>query len=234
MKSTLLAMTLSLAATPMAFAGAGHDDMMEIGQAAEVGMETRTIQVKLMETEDGDMVFEPRVLDMKAGETVRLAIENIGELEHEFVMDTVAAVAKHKEVMNEFPEMEHDDPNAVRLAPGEKDEIVWTFANAGSFQFACLIPGHYEAGMHGALSVSAATQSIASAETFTKGVVKKIDAEAGKVTIIHEELVDLEMPAMTMVFRVADAAMLETLSEGEEIEFVAARVEGKLTVTKLQ
>ena len=154
MKSTLLAMTLILAAAPMAFASPGHDEMMEIGHAAEVGMETRTIQVKLMETEDGDMVFEPRVLDMKAGETVRLAIENVGELEHEFVMDTVAAVAEHKELMNKFPEMEHDDPNAVRLAPGEKDEIVWTFANAGSFQFACLIPGHYEAGMHGALSVN--------------------------------------------------------------------------------
>ncbi len=234
MKSTLLAMTLILAATPMAFAGPGHDGMMEIGQAAEAGAESRTIQVKLMETEDGDMIFEPNVLDFKAGETVRLAIENIGELEHEFVMDTVAAVAEHKEVMTEFPDMEHDDPNAVRLVPGEKGEIIWTFANAGSFQFACLIPGHYEAGMHGALSVSAASQSIASVETFTKGIVKKIDAKAGKVTIIHEELVDLKMPAMTMVFRVADAAMLETLSEGEEIEFVVARVEGKLTVTKLQ
>ena len=154
MKSTLLAMTLILTATSMAFAGAGHDEMMEIGQAAKAGAETRTIQVKLMETEDGEMIFEPRVLDMKAGETVRLAIENVGEQEHEFVMDTVDAVAKHKALMNKFPEMEHDDPNAVRLAPGEKDEIVWTFANAGSFQFACLIPGHYEAGMHGALSVN--------------------------------------------------------------------------------
>ena len=66
----------------------------------------------------------------------------------------MAAVAEHKELMNEFPEMEHDDPNAVRLAPGEKGEIIWTFANAGSFQFACLIPCHYEAGMHGALSVN--------------------------------------------------------------------------------
>lgn len=85
-----------------------------------------------------------------------------------------------------------------------------------------------------AATLFAATLSMASAETFTKGVVKKIDAEAGKVTIIHEELVDLEMPAMTMVFRMADAAMLETLTEGKEIEFVAARVEGKLTVTTLK
>ena len=158
MKSTLLAMTLILAATPMAFAAGkhtgGHDGVMEIGQPAKAGAETRTIQVKLMETAEGDMIIEPRVLDFKAGETVRLAIKNVGENEHEFVMDTVAAVAKHKELMQQFPEMEHDDPNALRLAPGEKGEIVWTFAKAGSFEFACLIPGHYDAGMHGTLSVN--------------------------------------------------------------------------------
>jgi len=85
-----------------------------------------------------------------------------------------------------------------------------------------------------AATLFAATLSMAAAETFTKGVVKKIDAKAGKVTIIHEELVDLGMPAMTMVFRVAEAAMLKMLSEGQEIEFVVARVEGKLTITKLQ
>lgn len=85
-----------------------------------------------------------------------------------------------------------------------------------------------------AATLLVATLSMASAETFTNGIVKKIDVKAGKVTITHEELVDLKMPAMTMVFRLADAAMLETLSEGEEIAFVAARVEGKLTVTKLQ
>ncbi|WP_218961096.1 copper-binding protein [Ruegeria sediminis] len=72
------------------------------------------------------------------------------------------------------------------------------------------------------------------AETFTRGVVTEIDSDAQKVTIEHEELVDLGMPAMTMVFRLADPAMLETLGEGQEIEFVAERINGKLTVTKLQ
>jgi Cu/Ag efflux protein CusF len=72
------------------------------------------------------------------------------------------------------------------------------------------------------------------AATFTKGTVKKIDEKAGKVTLIHEELVDLEMPAMTMVFVLADPAMVEQLAVGEEIEFVAERVNGKLTVTELR
>ena len=61
----------------------------------------------------------------------------------------------------------------------------------------------------------------AMATEFTKGVVKKVDAKAGKVTIIHEELANLDMPAMTMVFRTADPAMLEKMKEGQEIEFVA-------------
>ncbi|CAN7383081.1 copper-binding protein [Pararhizobium sp. LjRoot235] len=72
------------------------------------------------------------------------------------------------------------------------------------------------------------------AAEFTKGTVKKVDAKAKKVTLIHEELKSLEMPAMTMVFRVKDDALLEKLKEGASIEFVAERVEGKLTVTEVK
>ena len=75
--------------------------------------------------------------------------------------------------------------------------------------------------------------SLASAETFTKGVIKKLDTKAGKVTIIHEALIDLDMPAMTMVFR-ADEEMMAKMAEGNEIEFLADRVNGKLTVTALK
>jgi uncharacterized cupredoxin-like copper-binding protein len=100
------------------------------------------------------MLFSPRQLDFKAGETVVFTIINEGDNPHEFVMDTVANNAKHKAVMDKFPEMEHDDLNAVRLEPGEKGTIMWTFANSGTFEFACLIPGHYEAGMYGALTVN--------------------------------------------------------------------------------
>ncbi|MDG1281993.1 MAG: copper-binding protein [Pseudorhodobacter sp.] len=79
----------------------------------------------------------------------------------------------------------------------------------------------------------AASMSLASAETFTKGVIKKLDTKAGKVTIIHEALIDLDMPAMTMVFR-ADEEMMAKMAEGNEIEFLADRVNGKLTVTALK
>ncbi|CZT37804.1 copper-binding protein [Rhizobium sp. 9140] len=79
-----------------------------------------------------------------------------------------------------------------------------------------------------------AISSAAFAAEFTKGTVKKVDAKAKKVTLIHEELKDLEMPAMTMVFRVKDDAMLGKLKEGANIEFVAERLEGKLTVTEIK
>jgi len=72
------------------------------------------------------------------------------------------------------------------------------------------------------------------AAEFTKGTVKKVDMKAKKVTIVHEELKNLEMPAMTMVFKVADDAMMEKLKEGAKIEFVAERVKGKLTVTEVK
>ena len=73
-----------------------------------------------------------------------------------------------------------------------------------------------------------------SAQEFTKGTVKKVDEKAKKVTLIHEELKSLDMPAMTMVFSVADAAMFAKMKQGATVEFVADRVNGKLTVTQVK
>ncbi|KJZ30204.1 copper oxidase [Paracoccus sp. S4493] len=129
----------------------GHENPM--GMPATDG-DMQTVEVSMRETEEGAMIFEPGELSFAPGETVRLVITNNGELEHEFVMDSVKTNAEHKEVMAKFPEMEHDDPNAVRLQPGETGEILWTFGESGEFEFACLIPGHYEAGMHGPLNVT--------------------------------------------------------------------------------
>ncbi|CAK07923.1 hypothetical protein ELG83_10205 [Rhizobium leguminosarum] len=87
-------------------------------------------------------------------------------------------------------------------------------------------------GVAALLSASAAFGAFA--EEFTKGVVNKVDAKAKKVTIKHEDLKNLDMPAMTMVFRVENPALLERLKEGSNVEFVAERVNGKLTVTEVK
>lgn len=78
------------------------------------------------------------------------------------------------------------------------------------------------------------TAAGAFAQEFTKGVVNKIDTKTNKVTIKHEDLKNLDMPAMTMVFRVEDPAILAKMKEGASIEFVAERVNGKLTVTQMK
>jgi uncharacterized cupredoxin-like copper-binding protein len=157
MKPIITAVLLSLA-TPPGFAagthGGGHGDAMEVGTPATAEDATTQIAVSLFETDDGDMLIEPGELDFAAGETVLFTITNNGDYEHEFVMDTIQNNEKHKELMEQFPEMEHADPNALRLQPGETGTFAWTFANAGTFEFACLIPGHYQSGMHGALSVN--------------------------------------------------------------------------------
>ncbi len=209
----------------------GHHEMAA-GMPGMADMVTRTIEVSMIETDDGDMIFEPKSLEIVAGETVRFAIQNKGELEHEFVLDTMKENVMHKAMMAKFPEMEHDDPNSVRLEEGQSGEIIWSFTNTGTFEFACLIPGHYEAGMHSSIEVADAGDT--ATVTYTKGVVKKVSAKSGKVTIIHEALTNLGMPAMTMVFRVSEDAMLEKMNEGDNIEFVAERLKGKLVVTDLK
>lgn len=159
MKKTTAALAALLALTGAAVASGNHagghdeDGMMAIGKPGAATDASRTITITMMERDDGGMVFEPASLSVSEGETLRLKFVNKGELDHEFVMDVHQGIMEHKELMERFPEMEHDDPNSIRLAPGATGEIVWTFAKAGDFGFGCLIPGHYDAGMRGDISV---------------------------------------------------------------------------------
>lgn len=158
-KRMMMAATLGLSLlTVPAFATGshegGHHDEMAAGKPGKAAKADRTVKISMRETDDGKMVYEPSQIVAKKGETIRIVVTNTGETDHEFVLDEMAKNAEHKALMEKFPEMEHDDPNAIRLAPGKSGEIVWTFTNAGDFEFACLIPGHYESGMHGPVKVS--------------------------------------------------------------------------------
>ena len=133
--------------------GHGEAGMMAIGKPGKKTEASRTVTITMMERDDGGMVFEPASLGVSEGETLRLKFVNKGKLDHEFVMDVHEGIMEHKALMERFPEMEHDDPNSIRLAPGATGEIVWTFAKAGDFGFACLIPGHYDSGMKGDINV---------------------------------------------------------------------------------
>lgn len=107
----------------------------------------------IVEHENGTMAFSPNTLRVKRGETVRFVVTNAGKLPHEFRIDTVAGNAAHEAMMREMPDMKHDEGDGIALAPGANGHFDWTFTHAGTFQFACLIPGHLEAGMHGTITV---------------------------------------------------------------------------------
>lgn len=77
-------------------------------------------------------------------------------------------------------------------------------------------------------------KATAAATPMSEGEVRKVDKSAGKVTIRHGPLRNLDMPAMTMVFRVKDLAMLDQLKEGDKIKFSADKVDGTFTVTEIE
>ncbi|SDY81932.1 cupredoxin domain-containing protein [Citreimonas salinaria] len=155
MKTYTLASALVLTSTAAFAAGSGdhsHDMARPVGEPGSLAEVDRTVEIRMMET-DGGMGFDPEELVVSKGETVRFDVSNIGDLAHEIVLGTKKNNLAHKQEMADMAQMDHDDPNALRLAPGEEGEIIWTFSNDGTFQFACLIPGHMEAGMQGPIAV---------------------------------------------------------------------------------
>ncbi len=118
------------------------------GNAKEV---KRSINIAMLDT----MRFSPDKIDIKQGETIRFLLKNQGKMLHEMVIGTKKELEEHAALMLKFPDMEHDEPYMVHVPAGKSGEIIWTFNRAGDFDFACLIAGHYQAGMVGKISVAA-------------------------------------------------------------------------------
>ena len=129
--------------------GHGHDSEA-IGKPGVAAKVTRTVRIDMKD----DMRFHASDIVAKRGETIRFIVKNSGQLKHEMVLGTDKELKEHYEVMKKNPEMEHDDPNMVTVAPGKSGEIVWQFTQAGKVDFACLQPGHYDAGMKGVVNVA--------------------------------------------------------------------------------
>ena len=132
-------------------AGAVVKEQKAWGIAGDAKAAKRTVDVGMSD----NMRFTPDRLDVREGETVRFRVRNTGKVMHEFVIGTKAENDKHAELMVKFPTMEHDEPYMAHVAPGKTGEIVWTFNRPGDFDFACLIAGHYQAGMVGKIKVAA-------------------------------------------------------------------------------
>jgi len=131
---------------------AGGHGTASIGQPGVASKAQRTLTVEMSDA----MRFTPSSIQVRRGETVRFVIKNTGQLKHEFNLGTEADLKAHYEMMKKFPEMEHDEPNIASVAPGGNGEVVWQFTQAGTVHFACLHPGHFEAGMKGTVKVGTA------------------------------------------------------------------------------
>jgi uncharacterized cupredoxin-like copper-binding protein len=221
----------------------------DFGRTGDPKKASRIIRIHMADT----MRFTPAALEIKQGETVRFVVKNSGKQMHEMVLGTMQELRKHAESMRKHPGMEHDEPYMAHVAPGKLEEIAWQFTKPGEFHYGCLVPGHFEAGMVGKITVGAAAspvpsaaqpqsnpvrqqgaQQVAQAAAMADGEVRKVDKEAKKITIKHGPIATLDMPAMTMVFQVKDPAMLDEIGAGDKIKFSAEKLGGAFTVTKIE
>ena len=142
-------------------AGPVRKEQKPWGIAGDAKAAKRTINLAMSD----DMRFTPDRLDFKQGETVKIVLRNNGAVLHEFVLGSKKTLDEHAALMVKFPNMEHDEPYMAHVKPGTSGEIVWTFNRPGEFDFACLIAGHFQAGMVGKITVTPAAE----AHTAAKG-----------------------------------------------------------------
>ena len=130
-------------------ANAAPTEQTPFGIAGDARKVQRTITLRMGD----DMRFAPSHITVKRGETVRLRVLNQGQVMHEIVLGTPGSLSEHAQMMQQHPGMDHDAPHMAHVAPGQKGELVWQFNRAGEFDFACLVAGHFEAGMKGTITV---------------------------------------------------------------------------------
>lgn len=147
-----LCLALPAAAGPGHSGAHGHPTDLAYGEPGDPKKPARPVNIAMREV-DGRMEFVPNRIEVRRGEQIRFVLRNNGEIDHELVLATLEENLVHAEEMKKNPDMEHDDPNAKRLAPKKTGEILWRFTKSGTFDFSCLIPGHREAGMSGTVVV---------------------------------------------------------------------------------
>ena len=119
------------------------------GREGDPKKAVRTVNVTMSDK----MRFSPSELTVRQGDTVRFRVKNSGKVEHEMVLGTMDDLQRHAELMRKFPDMEHEEAFMTHVPPGKTGSFVWQFTKPGEFNYGCLVPGHFEAGMVGRISV---------------------------------------------------------------------------------
>lgn len=147
---TMADMHKNMAGMEHGVAGMQHETTASAsGKAGDPAKVSRTIAMSM----DDAMQFTPSNIVVKEGETVRFFIKNTGAMTHEMVIGEMSELKEHAEMMRQMPNMKHATANMVTLNPGQSGGMVWQFGKAGIVDFACLVPGHMEAGMAGKITV---------------------------------------------------------------------------------
>jgi len=158
-RSLALLLSLSFAGPVLAHGEKAHApkparaisaDEHPFGREGDPKKAARTVRIDMSDK----MRFTPASLAIKQGETVKFVVKNSGKVMHEMVIGTMKELKEHAELMKKHPGMEHEEPYMAHVAPGKTETITWQFTKAGNFHFGCLIPGHFEAGMVGRISVT--------------------------------------------------------------------------------
>ena len=140
---------LALALVSLHSAAHGDSKNMPIGQVGNPDQIQRRIEIDMQD----NMRFTPDSIKVKQGDTVLFVIQNSGSVKHEFVLGHPKELLAHNEFMKTHPDIEHDEDNMVTVQPGATAELIWQFTSSGTVYFACLQPGHYDAGMKGQIAV---------------------------------------------------------------------------------
>jgi uncharacterized cupredoxin-like copper-binding protein len=136
--------------------GIDHSEVEEtaFGKAGDPRKVNRTVHIEM-----GDrMRYTPAAITVRQGDTVKFVVKNGGKIMHEMVIGSIDELKVHSDMMKMYPGMEHDEAYMTHVPPGKTGNIVWQFTKSGEFNFGCLIPGHFEAGMVGKVTVLAAAK----------------------------------------------------------------------------
>lgn len=121
-----------------------HHHESPAGKPGEMNAIEKTIKVDLLDSMRFNFGNEPQI---RAGETIKFVVNNLGKLPHEFSIGTEDEHKQHRTMMRKHPNMKHVDGNTITVPPGETKTIIWTFGKLDAVMVACNIPGHFEAGM---------------------------------------------------------------------------------------
>ena len=199
------------------------EEQTDWGIAGKPAWVSRTIEIDMTDA----MRFTPDKITVKQGEIVRFVVANKGRMLHEIVIGTPEKLMEHAALMRKFPGMQHDAPYMAHVPPGKTGEIVWNFNRPGTFEFACLIAGHFEAGMRGTLTVTPATkQGEVEMNNTLKAVL--VPLAVGLTTTPTVQAESVTTPVTTPDAQVIQAAQSVVMSDGEVRKIDAAN--GKITL----